>query len=51
MLDRLYRFVPDENIRNFKRQIAAERIDLVRLDLLKSLLLSEEVKVLTERPN
>ena len=51
MPDLFNRFVQDENIRNFKRQIAAEKIDLVRLDILKSLLLAEEAKVLMGKPS
>jgi hypothetical protein len=43
MPDRLDRFVQDENIENFRKQIQAET-DPARLELLRSLLRDEEAK-------
>jgi hypothetical protein len=49
MPDRFDKFVHEENIRNFKRQIEAED-DPVRLALLRRLLREEQMRTPVERP-
>ena len=46
MPSRFDKFVHDENIRNFKRQIEEAEDDPVRLALLNRLLREEEVRIL-----
>ena len=50
MPDRFDKFVHDENIRNFKKRIEAER-DPARLEVLKRLLREEELRAPPKRPS